>query len=65
MSFIWSGSLFAWLSNCPMVRFAETQTPALKEARAISACCDIRSLGIVVGMYWVTRWSAFELTCAP
>ena len=49
ISFIWSASLFAWLSNWPMLRFAETQTPALNEARAISACCDSRSLGIVVG----------------
>ncbi len=64
MSFIWSGSLLAWLSNWPMSRFAETQTPALNDARAISACCAKRSLGIVAGMYGVTRCSALELTWA-
>ena len=64
ISFIWSGSLLAWLSNWPMVRFAETQTPALNDASAISACCDSRSFGIVVGMYCVTRCSAFEFTWA-
>jgi hypothetical protein len=47
-----------------MLRFAETQTPALKEASAISTCCDIRSLGVFEGMYGVMRCSACEFIWA-
>ena len=38
-----------------MLRFAETHTPALNDASAISTCCDIRSFGLFAGMYGVTR----------
>jgi len=58
------GTLLLWLSNWPMVRFAETHTPALNDASAISTCCDIRSFGLFAGMYGVTRPSDFELSCA-
>jgi len=47
-----------------MVRFADTHTPALNDASAISACCDSRSRGTFAGMYCVTRSSAFEFACA-
>src|SRR5204862_100561 len=64
ISFIWSGSLLAWLSNWPMVRLADTHTPALNDASAISACCSSRPFGTFLGMYCVTRSRAFELAWA-
>jgi hypothetical protein len=56
--------LLLWLSNWPIVRFAETHTPAFIDASTMSTCWFSRSFDGVFGMCGVTRWSAFEFTCA-
>lgn len=63
-TFIGATSMFAVRANWPMSRLAETPTPALNEASAISAYRDSRALGEVLGIYCVTRCSGFELTWA-